>query len=86
MEFGGPGGQSPVCLGGQSNRQTLSRFYNGSAEFRVPGARMGQRVRIQGLVAEAGLCRHSGLWRSCQAQGPAQQRTAMGEARTADYF
>lgn len=50
LGFGGPGDQNPVCLGGQGNRQTLSRPYSGITEFRVPKGQYGTegRVRVGG--------------------------------------
>ena len=85
MGFGGTRGKGPVRLGRQGNRQPLSRPGSRSAEFRSPGAGMGQRVRSRELVVEARPRRLSGLRRSWQAQGPAP-RAAVWEAGIADYF
>lgn len=84
--FGSPGCRGPVCFGGRSRRQTLSRSDSGSIELRVPRDQDGTEAEETWVGSWGRLCRHSGLWGSWRAQGLARCRRLWGRLKLQTIF
>lgn len=87
MGFGGPGGQGPICLGGQGDKQYLSRPDSRSAELRVFRGQGETKGEKSGVGRWDRPCRQT-VWAAEElaGTGPSLMRAAVGEAGTADYF
>lgn len=58
----------------------------GSAELRVLRGQDGTAAEEMGVGGWGRLCRQSGLWRSCRAQGPAWRGRLWGRLKLQTIF